>query len=142
MLPITPCLKRSMLYACALLSTKIYCGESSKQMLALHQEIGKELLLMRTENPALQPKVFALIDKVSSLYRLAQETTKKKKHYKLALNEQCALLDKLKRDNTSIQATITNLKNEQAQASAKLAQNAKTQAKPVQESPKKISSKT
>ena len=67
------------------LGTCLYGDGTGEEVNGLYRDIGKELITIRKENPALQTSVYSLLDQVGKLYRAANTAlTEKERSVQIA----------------------------------------------------------
>ena len=84
----------------------IYCSLVAKtleQMQVLHKDIGNELMSIRKEFTAAQPKIYSLLDQINRMYNLAKVSLEKKHQLKIDLKNKIA-------ENQKIQSDLNLLK--------------------------------
>lgn len=86
-------------------------GETSQKINQLHQEIGKELILIRKDNLDLGSRIYPLLDQVSLLSNIARTSIKKKKEMKLAFNQEQVVFNKIKEENNKLKEEVMSLKS-------------------------------
>ncbi len=100
----------SLLLGVAFFAGFIYADNTSKQLQSLNREIGKGLVQIRRENPALQPSIYSLLDQVGKLYKFSSVTLKEQKKLKMALQEDKRIRFGLEDENERLKVEVTFLK--------------------------------
>ncbi|KKQ33057.1 MAG: hypothetical protein US49_C0003G0085 [candidate division TM6 bacterium GW2011_GWF2_37_49] len=92
----------------------IYCSLVAKtleQMQVLHKDIGNELMSIRKEFTAAQPKIYSLLDQINRMYNLAKVSLEKKHQLKIDLKNKIV-------ENQKIQSDLNLLKTKLHEAEA------------------------
>lgn len=87
----------------------LMAGPTSEKVVQLHQDIGKELILMRKDNLDLGSKIYPLLDQVGSLYRISCNIIKRKKEIKLALKQEQEIFSKINDENKKLKEKVASL---------------------------------
>lgn len=96
-------------------------AKTLEQMQALHKEIGNELMSIRKEFTAAQPKVYSLLDQINKMYNLAKVSIEKKHKLKVDLNNKIAENQKIHEDLNSLKSKLHDTELELDKYSKKFA---------------------
>lgn len=95
-------------------------GKTSRELKSCQNIIGKELIKTRHEYPQLQSRMYALLDQVSKMYKLAISALSKKKRAKLLAMQEQGFAAELRKDNKKLDKELRSLKARFAQSKAEL----------------------
>ncbi|MFH1253876.1 MAG: hypothetical protein V1646_00400 [bacterium] len=88
----------------ALLANPTLNAKTLQQMQDLYKNIGNDLMYIRKEFTAAQPKVYSILDRVDKMYNLAKVTAEKKHNLNALLKNQSS-------ETTKLYAEINTLKS-------------------------------
>lgn len=89
---------------------------------ALHKKVSDELISIRKEFSATQPKIYALLDQVDTMNRIIQEVYTKKIAYKKKYHDLANQTDLLKHKNLMLKGKVQTLTDELEKVAQHLAQ--------------------
>lgn len=101
-----------------------YCLLNSKtleQMQMLHKEIGVELMSIRKEFTAAQPKIYSLLDRIDRMYNLAKIALEKRQKLKIDLKNKISENKKMQSDLNALKTKLHETEVELDKASKKFA---------------------
>ncbi|HBS47579.1 TPA: hypothetical protein DEO28_04415 [Candidatus Dependentiae bacterium] len=108
------------------LSVRGVCAKDTlNQAQELHKNIGKSLVQIRRDNPALQPAIYTLLDQVGQLYKLVSTTHQKKKNYKSVIKEEKQLVLSINNKMEDMKRQMTGLQFALKSESSKVAESKK-----------------
>lgn len=116
-----------------------------QQMQDLYKNIGDDLMCIRKEFSATQPKVYAVLDRIDKMYNLAKIAAEKKNKYKDVLKNQGAETQKLYEEIAALKTKLSTTESELMSAhksledAAKAVQDEKDQALKLSREKSKIS---
>lgn len=121
-------------------------AKTLQQMQDLYKNIGNDLMCIRKEFVAAQPKVYSILDQVDKMYNLAKVTAEKKHNLNALLKNQSSETNKLYAEINTLKSKITASEEELMNTRKKLvnANNAleKEKANKLQISQEKIHSQS
>lgn len=106
-----------------LVSILVQCRAKKLQEFELtHKKVGFELISIRKEFNATQPKIYALLDHIDKMNRLMHEVHNKKVTYKKKYHDLTSQTDLLKNKNLLLKEKVQALTEELEKAAQNLAQ--------------------
>jgi hypothetical protein len=117
---------------------QLLCGKNSSEIHNVYKKIGAELINLRKEFSATQPKVYSLLDQVDKMYTLTQTAQQKKTVYRQKYKESVQLGAAAQQENIILQAQVKTLESKLLLVSKKLEEEKQLReyiAKAYQEKP-------
>jgi len=96
-------------------------AKTLQQMQDLYKNIGNDLMYIRKEFTAAQPKVYSILDRVDKMYNLAKVTAEKKHNLNALLKNQSSESNKLYAEINALKSKITATEEELMSTRKKLA---------------------
>lgn len=118
--------------------TQLSCGKNSSEIHNVYKKIGAELINLRKEFSATQPKVYSLLDQVDKMYTLTQTAHQKKINYRKKYKESLHQGAIAQQANILLQAQVKTLESKLLITSTKLEEEKQLReyiAKAYQEKP-------
>jgi chromosome segregation ATPase len=81
-------------------------AKTLEQMQDLYKNIGTDLMSIRRDFSAAQPKIYAILDRIDKMYNLAKVTAEKKQHLKLLAKNQGSEIKKLNEEINSLKSKV------------------------------------
>lgn len=97
---------RTILIYLVLQSTTTLNAKTLQQMQDLYKNIGNDLMSIRKEFAAAQPKVYSILDRIDKMYNLAKLTAEKKHNLSLQLKNQSSETKKLYAEINTLKSKI------------------------------------
>jgi chromosome segregation ATPase len=91
-----------------------FCSVISKtieQMQLLHKEIGNDLMSIRKEFTAVQPKIYSLLDRIDRMYNVAKTAVEKKRELKNELKNKVSENKKILTELNSLKIKLSETEN-------------------------------
>ncbi len=120
---------------------QLLCGKNSSEIHNVYKKIGAELINLRKEFSATQPKVYSLLDQVDKMYTLTQKAHQKKTNYRKKYKESIQQGAIAQQENMLLQTQVKTLENKLLLVSTKLEEEKQLReyiAKAYQEKPTPI----
>ncbi len=110
------------LFLIYLVLTSMYAlnAKTLQQMQELYRNIGNDLMSIRKEFTAAQPKVYSILDRVDKMYNLAKVTAEKKHNLSVQLKNQSSETKKLYDEINTLKSKIAVHEEDLANAHKKL----------------------
>ncbi len=94
-------------------STYLYSGVTSDTLKTIHNDVGRDLIIIRHEFPILQGRVYTILDQIGKLYKLSMQTVQKRKQVKLLALQEEQTVRSLKEENHRLTKSLVRLEKSQ-----------------------------
>ena len=101
-----------LLLLAAICSTSGIYAKTLEQMQDLYKNIGTDLMGIRRDFSAAQPKVYAILDRIDKMYNLAKVTAEKKHNLSLLAKNQGTEIKKLYEEINSLKSRVATHEEE------------------------------
>lgn len=99
---------------------QLSCGKNSSEIHTVYKKIGEDLINLRKEFSAAQPKVYSLLDQVDKMYTLTKTTQQKKTDYRKKYQESIKQGARALQENEALKSQVKNLEGKLLFTSTKL----------------------